>query len=56
MSAVKGSGVGKGVDEGKREGRVEESKIDLIYELFVAFGTDLHSCQMSLTSAVFFSN
>lgn len=37
------------MDEGKREGSVENGKIDLIYEFCVTFDTDLH---VSLTSAV----
>lgn len=41
LSAKKGSG-GRGVDEGKREGSIENRKIDLIYEFSVTFGTDLH--------------
>lgn len=35
LSAKKGSGVGKSVDEGKREGSIEDRKIDLI--LFMSF-------------------
>lgn len=37
------------MDEGKREGSIENGKIDLIYEFCVTFDTDLH---VSLTSAV----
>lgn len=30
------------MDEGQREGSIENRKIDLIYEFSVTFGTDLH--------------
>lgn len=46
LSAKKGSGGGRGVDEGKREGSIENRKIDLIYEFSVTFGTDLLRCHV----------
>lgn len=56
MSAEKISGVGRGMNKWKREESKENGKIDLIYEFSVTFGTDLHFCQISLTSEASVAN